>query len=128
MRISDWSSDGCSSDLLESPVLATSEFQAMRAHMGESAAEIDCTFDVAGGDNALRDAIQTVRRRAEDAVRGGAVHVILSDENTGATRAPIPMILATGAVHTHLIRQQLRTFTSLNVRSSECLEIGRAHV
>src|SRR3546814_2173378 len=65
MRISDWSSDVCSSDLLESPVLSTSEFQAMRAYMGESATEIDCTFDVAGGDNALRDAIQTIRRRAE---------------------------------------------------------------
>ena len=32
------------------------------------------------------------------------------------------MILATGAVHTHLVRQQLRTFTSLNVRSAECLD------
>ena len=32
------------------------------------------------------------------------------------------MILATGAVHTHLLRQQLRTFSSLNVRSAECLD------
>ncbi len=113
---------------LESPVLSTSEFQAMRAYMGASAAEIDCTFEVAGGDNALRDAIQTIRRRAEDAVRGGAVHVILSDENTDATRAPIPMILATGAVHTHLVRQQLRTFTSLNVRAGECLDVHHVSV
>ena len=30
----------------------------------------------------------------------------------------MPMILATGAVHTHLVRQKLRTFTSLNVRSA----------
>ncbi len=113
---------------LESPVLSTSEFQAMRAYMGASVAEIDCTFDTAGGDNALRDAIQTIRRRAEDAVRGGAVHVVLSDESTGPTRAPIPMILATGAVHTHLMRQQLRTFTSLNVRSSECLDVHHVAV
>src|SRR3546814_9743802 len=33
------------------------------------------------------------------------------------------MILATGAVHTHLIRQKLRTFVSLNVRSGECLDV-----
>ena len=32
------------------------------------------------------------------------------------------MILATGAVHSHLVRQQLRTFSSLNVRSAECLD------
>ena len=33
------------------------------------------------------------------------------------------MILASGAVHTYLLRQQLRTFTSLNVRSAECLDV-----
>ncbi|GIK98464.1 MAG: glutamate synthase [Alphaproteobacteria bacterium] len=122
-NIMDEDASQCDLLQLESPVLSTSEFQAMRAYMGESAVEIDCTFDVAGGDNALRDAIQAIRRKAEDAVRGGAVHVILSDEATGPSRAPIPMILATGAVHTHLMRQQLRTFTSLNVRSSECLDV-----
>ena len=33
------------------------------------------------------------------------------------------MILATGAVHSHLVRQQLRTFTSVNVASGECLDV-----
>jgi glutamate synthase (NADPH) large chain len=108
---------------LESPVLLSSEFQAMRAYMGESAAVVDCTFNPDGGDNALRDAVQSIRRQAEDAVRGGAVHIILSDEASGPGRAAIPMILATGAVHTHLLRQQLRTFTSLNLRSGECLDV-----
>ena len=107
---------------LDSPVLLTAEFQAMRAYMGQSAAEIDCTFDPKA-DHALRDAIQTIRRQAEDAVRGGATHLILSDERAGPDRAAIPMILATGAVHVHLLRQQLRTFTSLNVRSGECLDV-----
>ncbi len=108
---------------LESPVLSTSEFQAMRAYMGASAVEIDCTFDAAGGDNALKDALAAIRRQAEDAVRGGPVHLVLSDEASGPARAAIPMILATGAVHTHLLRQQLRTFTSLNLRSAECLDV-----
>ncbi|WP_029011991.1 glutamate synthase large subunit [Niveispirillum irakense] len=108
---------------LESPVLTTAEFRAMRNYMGDTAAEIDCTFDLAGGENALRDGLRRIRQEAEDAVRGGATHVILTDEAMSATRAPMPMILATGAVHTHLIRQQLRTFTSLNVRSGECLDV-----
>ena len=51
-----------------------------------------------------------IRQEAEDAVRGGAQHLVLSDEGYGAERAAIPMILATGAVHSHLVRQQLRTF------------------
>ncbi|HWT96098.1 MAG TPA: glutamate synthase large subunit, partial [Terriglobales bacterium] len=108
---------------LESPVLSTAEFEAMRAYMGESAAVIDCTFDPKSGDNALRDAVQSVRRQAEDAVREGATHIILTDERVSRDRAAIPMILATGAVHVHLLRQQLRTFISLNVRSGECVDV-----
>jgi glutamate synthase (NADPH) large chain len=108
---------------LDSPVLTNSAFEAMRAFMGESAAEIDCSFDPASGPDSLRDAIRRCQREAEDAVRGGCVHVILTDKAADAGRAGLPMILATGAVHTHLLRQQLRTFTSLNVRSAECLDV-----
>ncbi|MFN8760021.1 MAG: glutamate synthase large subunit [Tagaea sp.] len=108
---------------LESPVLTTAEFEAMRAYMGDTAVEIDCTFDPASGEFALRDALKRVQREAEDGVRGGAVHVILSDRAQGPSKAPIPMILAAGGVHTHLVRQQLRTFTSLNVRTAECMDV-----
>ncbi|MEQ8966458.1 MAG: glutamate synthase large subunit [Azospirillaceae bacterium] len=117
--------DAAQCDLLQldSPVLTTGEYQAMRAYMGDTAAEIDCTFDAEGPEGGLKDAIARVCREAEDAVRGGATHVILTDERMGRDRAAIPMILATGAVHTHLIAQHLRTFTSLNVRSAECLDV-----
>ncbi len=108
---------------LDSPVLTNAEFAAMSAFMGSSAAEIDCTFDPAAGPDALSDAIRRCQREAEDAVRGGCVHVILSDKAANAERAGIPMILAAGAVHTYLLRQQLRTFTSLNLRSGECLDV-----
>lgn len=108
---------------LESPVLLTSELSAMRAYMGETAVSVDCTFDPAGGEHALRDAIARIRREAAAGVRGGCVHVILGDEKVGPGRAPIPMILATGAVHIHLLREELRTFTSLNVRSGDCLDV-----
>ncbi len=108
---------------LDSPVLSNGEFDAMRRYMGDTAVEIDCTFAADGGPHALRDAIRRVQREAEDAVRGGCVHVILHDKAVGPARAPVPMILAAGAVHTHLVRQQLRTFTSLNVRSGECLDV-----
>ncbi len=113
---------------LESPVLSTAEFEAMRAYMGGSAADIDCTFEAGSDDSrnvetALRAALERIRREAEDAVRGGCEHLILSDEAIGQGRAPLPMILATGAVHSHLMQQNLRTFTSLNLRSGECLDV-----
>ena len=106
---------------LDSPVLSNAGFAAMRNYMGDSAMELDCTFRPEKGENALRRAVW-LRRIAEDAVRGGAAHLILSDRNIGTERAAIPMILATAAVHNHLIDQALRTYTSLNVRSAECLD------
>ena len=101
----------------------------MKAYMGETAVEIDCTFDLPDhapdeADGAhLREALTRIQQEAEDAVRQGRVHVILTDRNISGERAPIPMILAAGAVHTHLVRQSLRTFTSLNVRSGECMDV-----
>ncbi|HSU06622.1 MAG TPA: glutamate synthase central domain-containing protein, partial [Acetobacteraceae bacterium] len=86
---------------LESPVLSTAEFQAMWAFMGSSACVVDCTFPVAEGEAGLRAALERIRRDAEEGVRAGCTHVILTDENDGPDRAPIPMILATGGVHTH---------------------------
>ena len=108
---------------LESPVLTSAEFGAMRAYMAARAHEIDCTFDVLSGDGALARAITRIQHEAEDAVRGGCEHLILSDRVVGAERAPIPMILAAGAVHSYLVRQNLRTFTSINVRTGECLDV-----
>ena len=108
---------------LDSPVLSTVEFEAMRRTMGDSACVVDCTFKVINGEGGLRRAIERIRREAEEGVRAGCTHVILTDEAMSPERAPIPMILATGAVHTHLVRQSLRTFTSLNVRAAECLDV-----
>lgn len=108
--------------VLDSPVISNREWQTLIKHFGDSAEVIDCTFDLSDGKNALRAALHRINREAEDAVREGRGHIFLSDENISAERAPVPMILATGGLHTHLVNQGLRTFTSLNVRSSECLD------
>ncbi len=104
-NVLDEDSSQCDLLQLESPVLSTAEFLAMRAFMGPSACVVDCTFPVANGEAGLRAALERIRREAEEGVRAGCTHVILTDENDGAERAPIPMILATGGVHTHLVRQ-----------------------
>ena len=121
-NVLDEDSSQCDLLQLESPVLSTAEFAAMAATMGTAACRVDCTFAVSEGEAGLRTAIERIRREAEEGVRAGCAHVIVTDEAQGADRAPIPMILATAAVHTHLVRQSLRTFTSLNVRCAECLD------
>ncbi|MDX1737774.1 MAG: glutamate synthase large subunit, partial [Alphaproteobacteria bacterium] len=108
---------------LDSPVLLNGEYELIRDYMGDSGAALDCIFDPEGGNNALRDAIYALQKSAEDAVRRGATQLILTDENVDEKSAPIPMILAVAAVHTHLVKSHLRTFVSLNVRSGEALDV-----
>jgi glutamate synthase (NADPH/NADH) large chain len=122
-NVLDEDSEQCDLLQLDSPVLSTAEFEAMRRTMGDAACVVDCTFKIANGEDGLRRGIARIRREAEEGVRAGCTHVILTDEAMSPERAPIPMILATGAVHTHLVRQSLRTFTSLNVRAAECMDV-----
>lgn len=108
--------------VMETPVLTSKGWALLKGHFGNQVAELDCTFAIDGGPHALRDAIARVRQQAELAVRSGKGQLFLTDEGISATRAAIPMILATAGVHTHLVRKGLRTFASINVRASEALD------
>ena len=108
---------------LDSPILTNGEFAGLIEHLDDKAVWIDCTFDASPGRERLTEGIEQIRGQAEEAVRGGATHLILTDEHVSEERAPIPMILAAGGVHSHLVRQRLRTFTSINVRAAECLDV-----
>ncbi len=112
--------------VLESPVISTGMYERMRSHLEGRFYEIDCVFPVKNGapkdDHALARALERIRSEAEDAVHKGYNHLILTDERISAELAAVPMILATGAVHSHLVREGLRTYTSINVRSAECLD------
>jgi len=107
---------------MDSPFVSNGKFVAMVKHFGSAVAEIDCSFAVNAGQNALQQALGKVRAEAEDAVRAGANHLILTDHYQGADKVAMPMILVTSAVHSWLTRKGLRTFCSLNVRSAECID------
>jgi len=108
--------------VLESPFIANAEFDAMVQQFGASVAFIDCTFPVGPGLDDLRQGLERIRAEAEDAVRSGAGHLVLTDQHQGPARVPMPMILATSAVHSWLTGKGLRTFCSVNVRSAECID------
>ncbi|MFD1033341.1 glutamate synthase large subunit [Sphingomonas hankookensis] len=108
--------------VLNSPVLTNTDWLRLKAHFGAQAAEIDCTFPAGEGPEALRTAIARVRAQAEQAVREGRSELFLTDEHLDATKVPIAGVLAAAAVHTHLVRKGLRSYASINVRSSECLD------
>ncbi len=112
--------------VLEGPCISTGMYDRMKDHLEGRFYEIDCVFDVAGDGTArpgaLKEALDRIRSEAEDAVRQGYGHLILTDERIGARKASVPMILAAGGVHAHLVSKGLRTFTSIIVRSAECLD------
>ena len=106
--------------VLDSPFVGNAQFDELMKHFNADTVTLDCTFE-AGGTH-LNDALVRIRAEAEDAVRSGAGHIVLTDQMSGEGKVAMPMILATSAVHSHLTRKGLRTFTSLNVRSAECID------
>ncbi len=108
--------------VFDTPIMTNNGWHVLKRHFGRQVAEIDCSFDVNGGPEALRAAIARVRSEAETAVRSGKSQLFLTDEHQSATRAGISMILATAGVHTHLVRKGLRTFASINVRAAEAVD------
>src|SRR3989441_13066338 len=62
-------------------------------------------------------------RSAGNAVREGARIVILSDRAAGRERAPLPMLLAVGAVHQHLLEHGLRTRLGLIAEAGDAWDV-----
>tara|TARA_R110002124_G_scaffold100168_7_gene246883 strand:+ start:31330 stop:35868 length:4539 start_codon:yes stop_codon:yes gene_type:complete len=108
--------------VLNSPFVANAQFDELKSHFNAGLSEIDCTFGTDEGPDALRRALNRIRAEVEEAVRSGGGHIILTDQHQGPDRVPMPMILATSAVHSWLTAKGLRTFCSLGVRSAECVD------
>src|SRR6187455_3266395 len=84
---------------------------------------LDITYGSDNGVAGMSKALDKLCKRAEQAVRAGENIIILSDRATGPDRVPIPSLLATSAVHHHLIRCGLRTSVGLVVETGEAHEV-----
>ncbi|MEA3533593.1 glutamate synthase large subunit [Rhizobium sp. CC-YZS058] len=84
---------------------------------------LDFTYDVARGAEGMPEILDRLCERAEAAVKGGYNIIVLSDRQMGPDRIAIPALLATAAVHHHLIRKGLRTSVGLVVESGEPREV-----
>jgi glutamate synthase (NADPH/NADH) large chain len=90
---------------------------------GLAAVTIYGLYPVNGGGEALRDALDRVRREVSTAIAGGARIIVLSDRESTETMAPIPSLLLTSAVHHHLIREKSRTRVGLLVEAGDVREV-----
>jgi glutamate synthase domain-containing protein 2/glutamate synthase domain-containing protein 1/glutamate synthase domain-containing protein 3 len=84
---------------------------------------IDATFPVSEGPKGLRQAIERIAAEAETAARHGSGILVLSDVEVSQERAPVPMLLAVGAVHHRLLRSGHRTRASITVETDEAREV-----
>ncbi|HKL77351.1 MAG TPA: glutamate synthase-related protein, partial [Gammaproteobacteria bacterium] len=111
---------------LKQPVLTAADLDKLRFCDDDACRTefLDATFPAADGQDGLEPGLTELCRRAEEAVRGGATVLVLTDWNADAEQAAIPSLLATGAVHHHLIRAGLRTQTSLVVETGEAREVA----
>nr|WP_245566248.1 glutamate synthase large subunit [Stappia stellulata] len=110
------------------PILANDDLEKIRT-IGDtsdnqfSAKTLDITYDVAHGAEGMREALTNLCASAERAVANGYNIIILSDRLLSRARIPIPALLATAAVHHHLIRKGLRTSVGLVVETGEAREV-----
>jgi glutamate synthase (NADPH/NADH) large chain len=84
---------------------------------------LDTTWAAVEGADGMARALERLCYEATLAVEAGHNILILSDRATSAERVPIPALLATSAVHHHLIRQGLRTLTGIVVETGEAREV-----
>jgi glutamate synthase (NADPH/NADH) large chain len=121
--------DSCRQIVLPMPVIDNDDLAKLvydnedGSTPGFRAFAIDGLFEVAGGGEALRLAIEDVRTRVSAAIAEGADVIVLSDRNSTAALAPIPSLLLVSAVHHHLVRDKTRTRVGLVVESGDAREV-----
>ena len=102
-NILDEAPEQCDHLLLNSPCVTSAEYAALNTWLGDKAVTLDISFMPGDSSDGLEVALNRIQREAEDAVRGGAEHIMLDDRNTSPERMAIPSILAVGAVHSHCL-------------------------
>jgi glutamate synthase (NADPH/NADH) large chain len=102
--------------VINSPVLSQRKFRQLLA---EDAADYGhVVLDLNRPESEpLQDGLDALCAAAESAVRAGKLMVVLSDRELAPGRVPIHALLATGAVHHHLVRAGLRCDCNLLVET-----------
>jgi glutamate synthase (NADPH/NADH) large chain len=110
------------------PVLDFEQMEAIR-HVEKytdgkfRSCELDITYPLAWGREAIEARLASLAAQAEDAVRSGYTIIIISDRKMDRERVAIPALLALSAIHQHLVNKGLRTSTGLVVETGSAREV-----
>ncbi len=110
------------------PVLTNEDLERVRHIQDNSGGAfrtrtLDMVYRAETGAEGMESALERLCSDAEQAVRDNFNILILSDRNTNRDHIAIPALLATSAVHHHLIRRGMRTSVGLVVETGAALEV-----
>ncbi len=107
------------------PILTNEEVAALKDmdHRGWRARVVDITYPTSEGPEGLVPALDRICTEAEEAIDQGYALVVLSDRAIGPQRVPVSSLLASGAVHHHLVRRTKRSQIGLVLESGEAREV-----
>ncbi|MFZ5894035.1 MAG: glutamate synthase large subunit [Myxococcota bacterium] len=111
---------------LEGPILTNSDLAKLReTHLQQVRVPptLAMLYPVAEGGAGLKEALDELCRQASLAVLNGYSLLILSDRGADEHMAPVPSLLATGAVHHHLMRNGTRMRIGIIVETGEAREV-----
>ncbi|MBL7744795.1 MAG: glutamate synthase large subunit [Chitinophagaceae bacterium] len=115
----------CHSVALKHPILSNHELEKIRSiDTGIFQAKtLQCYFRADGKSGSLKAALDRICRYAVDAAEDGFEVLILQDRAIDSDHAPIPSLLATAAIHHHLIRKGMRGQVGIIVEAGDAWEV-----
>ncbi len=121
--------DWCHQIRLDSPVISEDDLIRIVRANDEGDFEhlrtvtLDARYEVARGEEGLRDALDRIRAEASAAVADGKTILVISSRGATADLAPMPSLLATSAVHHHMVREKTRTRVGIIVNAADAREV-----
>ncbi|NNE95614.1 MAG: glutamate synthase large subunit [Acidimicrobiales bacterium] len=121
--------DWCRQLRLEHPVVTADELLRIEQANAEgafpqfSSATISALYNVNEGERGLRYALDRIRSEAAAAAEDGVGILVITNRGATADRAPIPSLLAAGAIHQHLVKLKARTKLGIIVDGADVREV-----
>jgi len=115
----------CAKLKIKHPILTSREMEKIRSldQPNIKSVQLPMTFKASEGVEGMEKGIEKLCTLASGAICDGATILILSDKGFDENNAPIPSLLATGALHHHLLREQTRTKVGIVVETGEAREM-----
>lgn len=109
---------------ISQPVLLNEDLEKIKhlEDQGYRTVTLYAHFEADHQPGRLLEALNHLCREAEGAIYAGKNIIIISDRNSTESKAPIPSLLAIGAVHHHLVKKKLRTRAGLVVEAGDIRE------